>query len=139
MSILPERFVSEGTAEDDVLFGTLVSSLKGKGGNDVLVSGGGNVWMSGGKGKDTLDARDEGTTISEGGRNADIFIFDDKGGNHAVTDFSRKEFDKIQLFGDSEFDWQRTDLFEVTVSYGDTTIVFENMTGREFSYDDVFV
>ncbi len=138
-SALPEPFVDVGTGGDDTMFSTLFSILKAKAGDDTIITGGGNARILAGPGDDRLEITDGGVTKSNGGEGSDTFVFDDKGGTHLVTDFSLEEMDAILLLGDSEFEWDRTDIFEVTAQYGDTTLIFENVTGREFTYEEAFL
>ncbi|WP_299555324.1 hypothetical protein [uncultured Tateyamaria sp.] len=138
-SALPEPFVDVGTSGDDTMFSTLSSTLKAKAGDDTIITGGGNGRILAGPGDDRLEITDGGVTKSSGGAGSDVFVFDDKGGTHLVTDFSLEEMDAILLIGDSSFEWERTDTFEVTAYYGDTTLIFENVTGREFTYEEAFL
>lgn len=140
-----------GTAQNDTYSGTERTDtivgykgndvLLGAGGNDYLYGGDGDDYMAGGKGNDFIHSGG-GNDVLKGDDGDDIFVFHDYGGTKTVKDFTREEggeMDKILLVGDAEFSWTQTGIGEVTVEYGDTTIIFENVSGREFSYDDIFI
>ena len=110
-------------------------------GNDVLWASDSDLVLSGRKGDDVL-LSNAGVKKLKGGDGNDIFEFDDQGGRMVVKDFTRapgQEMDKIRLVGDSDFEWRPTGIGEITAQFGDTTIVFQNVSGRELSYNDVFI
>lgn len=114
----------EGSAGADILIGNnnvadLVSSLRGLGGDDILLAIGDNVTLigdagndlliggmqNGGAGNDLLVMLDNGQQTITGGAGADTYVFDtalDKGSGGfnltaTITDFSRADGDKLDL------------------------------------------
>ncbi len=131
-----------GTKDSDVLGGRDGNDdLSGRAGDDFLFGGNGNDKMKGGRGDDLLDGGG-GNDRYKGGDGNDTFVFHDYGGKKVVQDFTYapgQEVDKIKLVGDSDFVWKQTGIGEITVTFGETEIIFNNVTGRELSYQDVFI
>ena len=131
--------------------------LKGGGGNDVLFGGTGADVLNGGRGNDTLNGEKGNDTLIGGpgkdkligGKGADTFVFKavsdspaKKNGWDIITDFSRKQGDRIDLSAiDAKAGTKKNDAFTFigkdSFSGQKGELRFDSSKKKTFVYGDV--
>jgi Ca2+-binding RTX toxin-like protein len=148
------QFFSGGWGNDTIYGGSGYDYMLGGSGNDQLVSADGNDYLVGGRGNDTLTGgfgmpeENDYDTVT-GGTGADLFVlgFDYGcayiGDDYAtITDFSRRQGDKIQVAGNAgDYSLSYSPALSGTEIYyqGDLIAIFQNTTNLSLALDFNFV
>lgn len=137
-----------GAGKDQLFGGAGNDRLEGGKGADKLVGGKGADTLIGGAGADTLVGGKGGDKLT-GAKGADIFVFNSvkdstvkKGGRDVITDFNRKQGDKIDLKKiDAKAGTKKNDEFDFigkkAFSGEKGELRYEKKGGKTFVYGDV--